>query len=169
MMRLRKAEAKCILSSALSSPWVSRFVAFAVTPSAQGTDPLIGTWKLNVAKSRYDPGPAPKSQTVTYEAWENGLKLTADGTDAEGRPTHSEYAAKFDGKDYTWKGNPDADTVALKRVNDRTVETIWKKDGKMTITSHSEIARDGKTRRVTQKGRDGQGRTVSNSLVYEKQ
>src|ERR1041385_6449595 len=72
--------------------------------------------RLSVAKSKYSPGPASKSQTVKQEAWEGGVKLTTDGMDSDGKPTHTEYAAKFDGKDYPWKGNPNADMISIKRT-----------------------------------------------------
>jgi hypothetical protein len=142
--------------------------AFA-TPSAQKPDPSVGAWKLNVAKSKYDPGPAPKSQVLRFEAWDGGLKLTADGVDAAGNATHSEYAAKFDGKDYPWKGNVNADSISLKRIDERTIESQWKKGGKPTITSRAVISADGKTRTSTQTGVDAQGRKVNNIVVHEKQ
>jgi hypothetical protein len=42
--------------------------ASVVSLSAQGPpDPRIGTWKLNLAKSKYSPGPAPQSLTVKVE------------------------------------------------------------------------------------------------------
>jgi len=142
--------------------------ASTITLSAQASDPAIGTWKLNLTKSKYDPGPAPKSLTLKYDAWDRGIKLTADGVDAEGKPTHSEFAARFDGKDYPWKGNPNADTIALKRIDDYTIESVWKKGGKVTTTSRTVISRDGKTRTITQRGKDAQGRDVNNSLLCER-
>jgi hypothetical protein len=144
--------------------------AMSIALSAQTkVDPAVGTWKLNVAKSKYSPGPAPKSQTLKFEAWDGGLKLTTDGVDGEGKPTHSEYAAKFDGKDYPFKGNPNADAIALKRIDDYTIEATWKKGGKATITSRTVISKDGKTRTSTQTGKDAQGRDVNNTVVFEKQ
>src|SRR5215470_17760684 len=70
------------------------------------TDPFIGTWKLNLAKSKYSPGPSPKSQTVTHEAVGQGVKFTAKGTDAEGKPIDFQFTANYDGKDYPVTGNP---------------------------------------------------------------
>lgn len=136
---------------------------------AQTSDSGLGTWTLNVAKSTYDPGPAPKSQIVRIEVWGDGLKLTADAVDAAGQPAHSEYAAKFDGKDYPWKGNVNADTVALRRIDDRTIETVWKKGGNVTITLRAIVSSDGKTRTSTQTGVDAQGRRVNHRIVHERQ
>src|SRR6266446_3248132 len=77
---------------------------------------LLGTWKLNIEKSKYSPGPAPKSQVSKWELWEGGLKTTVDGIDAQGKTTHTEQVANFDGKDYPRKGAPEANTTrAFKR------------------------------------------------------
>ncbi len=144
-------------------------VATLGSVAAQSLNAHIGTWRVNVAKSTYSLGPAPQSQTVKYEAWEGGLKLTSDGVDAKGAKTHAEYAAKFDGKPYPFKGNPNADMITLKQVDPRTIETSWTLRGKATITSRSAISADGKTRTTTQTGTDAEGRKVNNTIVYERQ
>jgi hypothetical protein len=136
---------------------------------ALGADNWLGTWKLNPAKSKYIPGPAPKSQTLKQEAWEGGIKLTTETTDATGNTTHGEYSAKFDGKDYPWMGNPNADTISIKRVDDNTYQATWKLKGKVTITSKTVVSKDGKTRTTTQTGTDAQGKAVNNVTVYDKQ
>jgi len=141
----------------------------AVASLAAQANSHVGTWRLNVAKSKYDPGPAPQSQTVKYEAWDNGLKLTADGVDAKGAKTHGEYAARFDGKPYAFTGNPNADMIAIKRVDDRTLETSWTLKGKPTLMTRSVVSADGKTRTATQTGVNAQGQKVNNTLVYERQ
>jgi hypothetical protein len=78
-------------------------------------DAAIGTWKLNVAKSKFSPGPPPQSATVTYEESGRGVKRTGEAVSADGTKTSFEYTAQYDGKDYPITGNPNADTVALKR------------------------------------------------------
>lgn len=137
--------------------------------AAQAPNSHIGTWRLNVAKSKYDPGPAPQSQTVKYEASVGGLKLTSDGVDAKGAKTHAEYTAKFDGKPYAFRGNPNADMITLNQVDARTLETTWTLRGKPTITSRSTIAADGKSRSVTQTGTNAAGQKVNHTIVYERQ
>src|SRR5438552_7362767 len=109
--------------------------AFALTASA--ADMLAGTWKLNVAKSKYSPGPAPQSNTIKFEAVEGGIKLVADGVDSQGKKTHNEYTAKFDGKDARTKpmldGKPNpnaADAVSYKKIDDYTYEVTAKLKGK---------------------------------------
>ena len=148
---------------ALTSVLAFGAVAFAA-------DNNVGTWKLNVAKSSFSPGPAPKSQTLKIEAWgDDGLKYSADGVGPDGKPTHAEFQAKFDGKDVPFKGNPDSDTLAYKRIDANTLQATTKLKGKATITAKVVVSKDGKTRTVTQTGTDAQGRTVKSVFVYEKQ
>jgi hypothetical protein len=129
----------------------------------------VGTWKLNAAKSKYSPGPAPRSLTLTFERSEGGIKLTSVGTDAEGKPTRGEYVSKFDGQDVPWTGNPEADTAGARRIDDNTYENVWKKGGKVTVTARAVVSGDGKTLTITQTGKDSQGRSVANTSVYDKQ
>jgi len=79
-------------------------------------DPMIGTWKLNLAKSKSSPGPLPKSLTLTHEAVGQGIKITVKVTDAEGKPIDIQTTANYDGKDYPVTGAPDVDTFAMKRM-----------------------------------------------------
>ena len=132
-------------------------------------DPMVGTWKVNVSKSTYSPGPTPKSTINKFEPWEDGMKATIDIIDAQGNNIHSEAAVKFDGKDYPIKGSPIADAVSVKRANERQTDIVWKKGGKTVMTGKSVISADGRTTTVTQTGTDPQGRTVNNVIVYDKQ
>jgi len=147
---------------------VCLFATSSLSGFAQ-TDPVIGTWKLNLAKSKFSPGPPPKSQTVTFEAVGKGLKVTIKGTDAEGKPIDWQFTANFDGKDYPVSGNPDQDTTTLKRIDANTVEYIRKKAGKVVATLTSAVSKDGKTRTVTEKGVNAKGEKISNTSVYDKQ
>src|SRR5260370_24620550 len=94
-------------------------------------DPALGTWKLNGAKSKYSPGPAPKSATITYEETADGIKRTGENVDAEGKTTSFTYTAKYDGKEYPVSGSDDFDTIVLKRINDNTTEATLTKSSKV--------------------------------------
>ena len=143
---------------------------FALTAVVIAADNNVGTWKLNVTKSKFSPGPAPTSQTLKIEAWgEDGVKYVADGVGADGKPTHSEFAAKYDGKDYPFTGNPDADKLSYKRIDANTVEATTTLKGKNTTAAKIVVSADGKTRTVTQTGTNAQGQAVNISSVYEKQ
>ena len=130
--------------------------------------PQMGTWKLNEAKSKFAPG-APKNHTVVYEAAGDNVKVTVDGTDADGKALHNEWTGKFDGKDYAVTGDPTSDTRAYKKVNDNMLDMTIKKDGKVTATGEIVVSADGKTRTVTTSGTDDKGKTVKNTAVYDKQ
>jgi hypothetical protein len=136
---------------------------------AQAADNQVGTWKLNVAKSKYSPGPPPKEGTLTVEAIPNGLKITIDGTDAEGQPVHMEFAPTYDGKDVPATGMPGADTISIKKIDDYTVQAVSKKEGKPLTTTRTVVSKDGKTRTTTQKGTNAKGEKVNNTIVYDKQ
>jgi hypothetical protein len=145
------------------------FLAYGSPAFGQAADPIIGTWKLDVAKSKYSPGPPPKSLTVKFEAAGKGVKLTTDGVGADGQPTHTEYTADYDGKDYPLIGSPVADMVSLKRVDASTSVRTDKKGGKVVQTLTRKMSKDGKSFTVTVKGTDPQGQAVNNVLVFVKQ
>jgi hypothetical protein len=130
--------------------------------------PNMGTWKLNEAKSKFAPG-APKNHTVVYEAAGDNVKVTVDGVDGEGKPTHNEWTGKFDGKDYPLTGDPTADTRSYKKIDDHTTELTNKKAGKVVATGKIVISADGKSRTVTVSGTDPKGNKVSSTAVYDKQ
>jgi hypothetical protein len=135
-------------------------------------NPFIGTWKLNIAKSQYSSGPAPKTQTQTYEAHGNGMKVSSEGIAADGSRIAWSYTANFDGKDYpiSGAGAPNgADIVSIKRINTNTYEATFKKDHKVVGTGRDEISKDGKVKTVAATGTDANGQPVTRALVWDKQ
>ena len=141
---------------------------FAVS-GAFAADVFSGNWKVNLAKSKYDPGPPPKGPNYSkLEAMDGGLKFTNDGVNAEGKPTHSEWSGKFDGKDNPVKGDAARDTAALKKIDDHTFEITNKKGGKVVGVIRAVFSRDGKTRTQTGQGTNAQGVKTNNTVVYEK-
>lgn len=143
-------------------------VTLGVAVLAQTPDPRIGTWKLDVTKSKYIPGPAPKSGSVTFSAAGQGTKVVVDTVGPDGSKTQWEYTANFDGKPYPVKGNPDGDMVVAKRVNPNTVETSYTLKGKPTTINTGVVSADGKTFTVTSKGTNAQGQKLDNVQVFEK-
>jgi hypothetical protein len=136
--------------------------------AAQGTDPIVGTWELNVAQSKYSPGPTPKSETRTYVVAGQDIRATSKGVDSAGTPTTAEWTVNYDGKDRPQTGNPDADTLSLKRIDAFTTEWTQKRAGKVVITGTRTISRDGKVMTITSKGTNGKGQTINNVEVFEK-
>jgi hypothetical protein len=138
--------------------------------SAQDKDPRVGTWKLNVAKSKFDPGPAPQSQTLKIEPAGKGEKVTSESVTADGKKVTVTYTANFDGKDYPISGSAlGADKVSLKRIDARTTERTDKKDGKVVVSIKRVVSADGKTMTATVKGTNAEGKPMNNVAVFEKQ
>ncbi len=135
-------------------------------------NPFVGTWKLDVAKSKAEPGPVAKSQTRTVVAEGEGAKYGFEGVRADGTPTSYGFTVNYDGKDYpvTGTGMPGgADTVAIKRVGTHKAEATLKKGGKEVGKSEAEVSKDGKTTTVSSKGVTPDGKAYSIYSVYSKQ
>jgi hypothetical protein len=135
--------------------------------AAFAADVQMGTWKLNEAKSKLSPGMG-KNHTVVYEAAGDKVKVTVDGTDADGKPTHSEWTGAFDGKDYPVTGDATSDMRSYTKVNAHTLSMTIKKNGQVTITGQVVVSADGQHRTVTTTGTDPKGTKFSNTAVYDK-
>jgi hypothetical protein len=130
--------------------------------------PQMGTWKLNEAKSKI-PAAAPKNTTVIYEAMGDSIKVTTDGTDLKGAPSHTVWTGKLDGKDYPITGDSAADARSYTKINDHTLTLANKKDGKVTFTGRIVVSADGKTRTLTLHATDAAGKAIVETAVYDKQ
>jgi len=127
----------------------------------------MGTWKLNEAKSKFAPG-AAKNMTVVYEAAGDNVKVTVDGVDGEGNPTHNEWTGKFDGKFYAVTTDPTSDMRSYRKINAHTLALTGKKGNTITLNGRIVVSADGQTRTVTTTGRDAKGKRFSNKAVYDK-
>ena len=157
----RLARGTIVLSAAM--------LAAALPANAQSKDPFVGTWSANIAKSTYNPGPTPKSVTSVYEAAGQGYKVSVKNVSPTGTAEYS-YTTNLDGKDSPVTGNnPVADTVAVRRIDARTLELVNKRGGKVTTTQRNVVSADGKTRTVTTTGTDAKGQKVNNVALFERQ
>jgi hypothetical protein len=146
----------------------SLLVACLGVSLASAGENWVGSWKLNAAKSQ--PGTnAIRVETLKFEATPAGIKLTSQGTDAQGKPMQTGYTSKFDGKEVPWTGNPMADTAAPKKIDDNSYENTWKMGGKGTVTAKVVVSKDGKSLTITQDGTDPNGGKVHSVAVYDKQ
>ena len=142
------------------------FLGVAVSYGAD--DAFMGSWKLNEAKSKLNPG-SPKNNTVLYEAVGDNVKVTIDGTGISGAATHDEWTGKFDGKDYPVTGDPNSDARSYKKIDDHTLAFTVKKEGKVTISGRIVVSADGKSRTVTTHETDSKGHRATFTAVYDKQ
>ena len=140
----------------------------AVAVSFAADNPNMGTWTLNDAKSQFSPG-ATKNSTVVYQAAGDNVKVTTDGTTADGKPAHSEWTGKFDGKDYPVTGGAAGATRSYKVINAHTMEVTGKENGKVMTSGKIVVSADGKSRTVNISGTDSSGKKFTSNAVYDKQ
>ena len=135
------------------------------------SNPLVGTWKLNVAKSKFDPGPGLKSLTRTVVADGDGVKYTFEGVTADGKPVAYGFSVAFDGKDNPVSGSmpSGADTISAKRIDSNHYVATQKKGGKVVATSKVSVSKDGKVTTVDQTGTTASGAKSHDVQVYDKQ
>jgi hypothetical protein len=145
-------------------------VAACSTLRAQ-SNPLVGTWKLNVTKSKFDPGPAPKSLTRTVEAQGDGVKYSFSGVAADGTPITYGFSVKFDGKDNPIAGSipSGADTISAKRTDSNHFVATLKKGDKLLGTSRVAVSKDGKVTTVDSSGVSAAGVKTHDVQVFDKQ
>jgi len=141
----------------------------ALATVAMAADSNVGTWKLNIAKSKFESGPAPKGFTVTIQAQDNGVRYVLDGVDDQGKAMHQEWTVKYDGKDYPLTGDPSVDTAAFKRIDANTADFVLKKRGKEASKGREVISTDGKRMTVTESGKNDKGETITDTMVFDKQ
>jgi hypothetical protein len=155
---------RTILSTALAF--------FAITGvAALAADNTLGTWKLNVAKSKYTPAPLPiKSLTVMREGSDGGVKQTTTGERADGTKINASYTAKYDGRDVQVTGNSQYDTIAITQVNADTLADDRKKArGPYKATGRTVVSNGGRTMTTTTKGTNAERNALTQILVLDKQ
>lgn len=143
------------------------FAIAAGAGAAQSQDPLVATWVVNMEKSKYDPGPAPKSLSMTVTPDKDGYTITQDQVAADGQASHAVIRLIPDGKEYPVNA-PTPTTVASTRIDARTYERVTRVNGKVTLTSRTVVSADGRTRTTTTTGLDAQGRPVHEIIVYDR-
>ena len=143
-------------------------LCFLAGAACFAADPQMGTWKVNEAKSKFEPG-TPKNTMVVYEAAGNEVKVTVNGVDAKGKSAHNEWTGKFDGKNYPVTGDPTSEARSYKKIDDHTLAlTVWY-HGRVSGTGRIVVSADGKSRTVTISGTDAKGKRFRNTAVYDKQ
>jgi len=162
---------KCPLDAEMKTKTVALTLGLILAAGAlYAANPMEGTWKLNESKSKLTRG-TTKNTKVIYDSKRLGMgrwAVTGDGVDADGKPVHSEWKGKFDGKDYEVTGDPNSDMRSYTKVNDQTLNITVKKGGKVTATGRIAVSTDGKSRIVTLNGTTAKGKKFSNTAVYDK-
>jgi hypothetical protein len=141
----------------------------SVAVAAGAADPIVGTWTLNLAKSKMDTVAALKSQTRTYTQGDDGTSVTVNGVRADGSAVSQQSTFKYDNKAYPWKGAADYDALTLKPVNGSTVTAVLMKTGKKVGTTTRTISGHGKIMTLSTKVTGADGKPYSPVLVFDKQ
>ena len=134
--------------------------------AAVQSDPLLGTWRLDVSRSKYSPGPPLRSETRMYTRDEAGVKGRIDRHYADGRHEVIDYRADLD-RDLPVSGTQAYDAIRFKRVDARTIEGVLSHAGRVFGTSRRTISEDGKTMTISFR-REEPGDMINNLAVYDK-
>ena len=159
---------RVLASTALVLAVIAPLVAQS-PPSTPGDPRVLGTWLLDLTKSKFMPGPPPTSQTRTYEAHDNGYRATIRTTYATRKPTFIEYTANYDSLEYPVAGSPDYDSIRLKKLDDSTSEATLGHGGNVYATTRRVMSRDGQTMTITVRADEQQGARINNVMVFTKQ
>ena len=143
-------------------------MTFLMPAALLADDLLSGAWELDTAASKFEPGPARKSDIRIYKVDGNLIFMRGKVVLADGKSINIEYSGAYDGKDYPVAGNPKVGTIAQERVDDYTARTTTKRDGEITATSTRVISKDGKTMTITSTGTDEKGVKFHDTLVFRK-
>ena len=128
-----------------------------------------GTWQLNVAKSKFEPGPPLKSQTRTIKTEGDMQTQKVDTVTADGKSNSSHSSYRMDGKEYPITGSAEFDALAAKQVDESTIDATLKRAGKAVATTSRALSKDKKTMTVTTKGTNRAGQAMNNVLVFDRQ
>jgi len=142
-------------------------LSFGTATACFAANAHVGTWKTNMAKSKFAPGMG-KTSTVQYAEKKDQLQVTVDGVGEDGKKTHGVWMGKTDGKAYKVKGNLTWDAMAYKMVDDRTYDITAMKAGKMAWSGRSAVAKDGKSRTLDMSGAGADGKKFKAKIIYDK-
>jgi hypothetical protein len=134
-------------------------------------NPIIGTWKVNSAKTKSSPGSPPKAVTAVYSQEGDWIIAKMTGVDAAGRPFNNTHRYKQDGKEYPsqWGSQGRRGTLSVKKIDDHTAEVVLKFEDGVTITRQRVISKDGNTMTFTDSGTNAKGETINSVVVWERQ
>jgi hypothetical protein len=140
----------------------------SLASAANAPDPVVGTWTLNVAKSKFTPGHELKSQTRTYTETAKSVSVKVSGVAADGAALSQQSTFKYDGKTYPMTGAADYDAVSLQRGNDNIVKSTLLKSGKPVGATIRTISMHGKVMTLSTKLKDVNGKRNEMIAVYDR-
>ena len=142
--------------------------AMLVATNVLAKDFISGTWVLNASKSKYGTGAPPKSQVTELEDRDGALHERVKRVNADGTTTEWDLTVKYGGEYYKVTGDPSRDAVAVKKVDERTLEVTNKKGNAVTTRMKIVVAPDGKSRTNTVTGTDANGKAFTSVMVFDR-
>jgi hypothetical protein len=143
--------------------------AFPQASFAQSSS-LVGTWKLNLEKSKYSPGTAPRSATNTYQQDGQNIRGTTQVIDAQGNAISTVLMHIYDGQPHPVTGTSAYDARSYTRVDANTLVSATTKGGKLVQVATIVVSQDGKTFTTTTTGiLNAAGQAGTTVAVYDKQ
>ena len=106
-------------------------MATASAAQQPAADPLVGRWKLNVARTHYGGGAEPRrSESFVCVASSGGIDCTIQSVRADGRNVVGGFTGSYDGSPGPTRGIPDVDHVRLTRVNESIADATFTTQGR---------------------------------------
>lgn len=133
-----------------------------------GADPFVGTWHLNLMRSKWANGQPPKQQIVHMEETPQGVRYSSETINTDGTTTTSWYTAKYDGKEVHVVGNVYWDPVSLTRTDGKTVVATYRKRGNISAVATRMVSKDGNTMTITTVGKNRSGKKFTNVCIYDR-
>jgi hypothetical protein len=160
--------AAALLNAVLALPLT--MTPLVASAAGMSLDPAVGTWMLNVNKSKLDAGePAPKSSVRTYSATPDGLKVAVHTVKASGEAHDMSSSFSYDGKQHPATGSEDYDTIAVTRTGPNDSKSDFIKGGKVIGHLTRSVSTDGKTMTITSDLVNAKGTHIHDVAVYDRQ
>lgn len=137
--------------------------------AAASTDPVIGTWQLDAAKSRFNSGPTIKNQTRTYSQSGKEITLEMKTVTADGKEVTVHTTYRLNGKSFPVTGAADYDSISAHKISSHSARFTLKKEGKVVGSSSRTVSKDGKTLTSRARIKMANGEKADYVLVFEKQ
>jgi len=122
-------------SNTNAAPVTGKGEATRVGTQPAGAHAISGSWRNTKMENLSD-----NALLVTYKVEGDSLSMST--------PTGQNYAAKLDGTDAPYQGDPGTTSVSVKSMGKNTIEETDKRDGKVITVTKMTVAADGKTMNI---------------------
>lgn len=144
---------------------------FGMGAAAMAAEPILGTWKLNKAKSTAGARPLPQSYVCTYsDAGDGKMRFVANVVTAEGEKRQTSWVSKRDGTEVPFTGSQSYDSIVNYPSNEgMSGSWVSKKAGKEVNNGKWSLSPDGKTLTWDMRVKDADGKPAQVKYVLDRQ